>query len=354
MGNLRDALQKEGLSATTGREVKPAGWLGTGNYALNWAVSSRFNRGYPLGHSIEFFGEPGTGKSYLILRAIAEAQAAGGTTILDDSEHAFNPDWAQRQLEVDIDEIVVHHSSTVETHYELLTTLISYLEENDEALEDAPFVFALDSLGELTTKHEQDVGLDKPSMEKAKKLHALMRLVGDRLSSLPVAYFVANHIYSGAGGWGNQTKSHGGRALEYKASVRIKLRSVKKIKGKGGDITGVFVRARVAKNRVAPPFREVEMAIPYNEPISKYSGLIPILLNIGVIETTGRTIAYQGEDTGIYVQKTNPLKQIRSAEELVAEYPEILDEADKVLAANEVGGQSIYDDELVEDEDEET
>jgi recombination protein RecA len=346
MSDFLKNLSKHGLDVRSASDAaKINGWVDTGNYALNWAVGGRFNRGYPLGHTVELYGEPSTGKSYLVLRAIAEVQKGGGHALLDDTEGALNADWASKALGVDVDQLAYYTSGLVKEHFETVDAFLKTVEPDEET----PYVLALDSLGELTTTHEVESDFDTPDMTKAKKLHSLFRRVGKDLSGRPAVYLVTNHVYEGPGAF-QAKKSSGGRALEFKASVRLSLRRTKQIKS-GGEITGVYIRVRVQKNRIVAPFREVEMIIPFNRGISKFSGLIPVLLQLGVVEEDGRRLAYKGENTGVYTQKTNPLKQEESAKELVKKYPDILEHADEILADREVGN-TITDERIVEENDE--
>ncbi len=347
MNKLLDALEKHGMDVVSARDATAVvGWLDTGNYALNWAVGGRFSRGYPLGHVVEIFGDPGSGKTFLALRAVAEIQALGGQALYDDTEHALNTEWAEQALGVDPDRLVWVSSSTVEDHFKKLMQFADATEGSKEK-----YLFVLDSLGELTTEHEKEVGLEKVSMSKAKKLHAMFRLVGEKLSQRPVVYIVTNHVYNTIGLY-SMPVSSGGKALKYKASVRLGLKSVKKIKGKG-EITGVFVRAKVEKNRFTSPFKEVELTIPFNRPISKYSGLIPVLLELGIITAPGRTIVFTDADgkecnTGVFVQKSDPLKQEVSAEMLITQFPGLLNLADNILAKRSVSG-SINEETILEE-----
>lgn len=345
MSKLLKALQDHGLEVSAARDAAAVvGWVDTGAYALNWAVGGRFLRGYPLGHVVELYGAPGSGKTFLALKAIAEVQRAGGEALLDDTEHALNPDWAQGALGVDADMLAYINSSTVEDHFNAITTFADAIPPGRDG---DPYVFVLDSLGELTTKHEIEVGLDKPSMFKAKLLHAMFRLVGEKLSTRPVVYIVTNHVYEGPGRFGTVIKSSGGGALHYKASVRLSLSPTKKLKSQG-DITGVYIRLKVEKNRFTSPFKEVEMIIPFNRPISRYSGLIPCLLNLGIVKESGRMLSYKGKSTGIYTYKSDPLKQEDSAEELLTKYPDLLTEADAILAEREVGLGGVVETEEME------
>ena len=314
-------------SARQAAEVQ--GWLSTGNYALNWAVSGRLTRGYPLGHIVEIYGDEATGKSFLIARALAECMKKGGEALLDDTEGAFNPEWAEKALDVDVSQLAYVRSDTVENHHRLLSGFLQVAAEGK-----GPYAVALDSVALLTTEHEQSVGLDKPSMVRAKLLHALFRLVGRAMASTPMVYLVANHVYTGPSASPFQPRATaGGRALAYQASVRLDLRTPSKIKNiSTKEIRGVKIRVVVSKNRIVAPFREVEIVIPFHRAISPFSGLIPLLLQLNLIEMgKGHRLLVRGKQTRIFAQKNNLLKQETSAQELLDEFPDLIEWVDEQL-----------------------
>jgi len=173
------ALEKEGLTVRTARDAASVvGWLDTGNYALNWAISGRFSRGYPLGHTVEIFGDPSTGKSFLVARALAMAQQAGGVTMLDDTEGAYSVDWIIK-LGVDVDRLPYMHSRTVKDHLGVARVFLKAYEDlSAKGKIKGPGLLAIDSLAALSTEHELAVGLDKKDMGKAAALKAFFRIVG--------------------------------------------------------------------------------------------------------------------------------------------------------------------------------
>ena len=347
MSKLLDGMREHTSNVIAARDAGAVvGWVDTGNYALNWTVGGRFLRGYPLGHVVELFGPPGSGKTYLALRAIAEVQRAGGEALMDDTECALNTAWAEEALGVDPDHVVYVKppSVTVEDHYKVITAFAKTI---GPGFDQGPYVFVLDSVGGLTTEHEQEVGLDKPDLFKAKLLHAMFRLVGADLSARPVVYIVTNHIYTGPSKFGNATKSSGGTALDYKAGIRLRLSPTKDLKSQG-EVTGVYIRIKCVKNRFTSASKEVEMIIPFTRPISRYSGLIPALLNLEIIEEMGRFVKYQDKSTGIYTNKSDPLKQEVSAEALIKKYPELLTEADAILTERGIGGGGVVETEELE------
>jgi len=337
------ALAKEGLTVQTASAVGAIrGWINTGNYALNYAVSGKFQHGWPLGHVTEIHGDPSTGKSYLLYRCIAAAHEDDKTTaLLDDTEGAFNLEWAA-YLGIDTNRLYYTHSHTVLEHMKVLE---AYLGAHKRGL------IALDSLARLTTEHELE-NPEKVSLARAKDLHKLFRVMGARISQADMAYVVANHHIANIGNIYQPTTTPGGGALKYQASVRVGLRLGKKFKDDRDDIVAQQVHATVDKNRVTVPFRKCTFIIPFYQPINPYSGLLPILLKLSVVADTGRhTLQYKGEDTGIKTYNSDPLRQDESAYELCLQYGDILDVADKYLEQlAEVRRTSTLEGEEVEDD----
>ena len=328
MMDLFDALQKEKFTVQSAADAaQVVGWVHSGNYALNWALSDRFDRGWPLGHVAEIFGEEGTGKSYLAYRAIAECQRAGGGALLDDVEAGFNPEWAERALGVRADQLPYYTSPTVEEHYELIRT---FAEAVDKHNLDGPFVLVLDSLASLSTVHEMESAFTTPDMGRAKQIHRLFREMGLRLSKLPVVYLLTNHVIDTMSNWGSAITTPGGRGPKYQSSLRIHLRNVRSIRNSSKEEVGVGVRVKVVKSRLTTRGREVEIIIPFHHPISIYSGLIPVLLDAQVVAIKGHNLTFEGKDTGIKAHKTDPIRQQDSAAQLLDSFP-IIDAAHDVF-----------------------
>jgi recombination protein RecA len=334
--NWLSALADQGLEVHSARDaIKVMGWLDTGCYALNWAISGRFLWGYPLGHTVEIFGDPSTGKSFLVARALARAQAQEGVTLLDDTEGAYNLDWMQT-LGIDTGRLAYVHSRTVEQHLAVAEGFLSaYAALLKKKKIKGPGLLALDSLAQLSTKHEMETKLDKRDMTKAAEWKAFFRIVGHECNTLPVVHLSANHTIANIGNpWQTRT-TPGGGGPKFHATVRVDLRSVSKIKV-GHDYVGVLCRAVVDKNRIAPPWKEVRVAIPFHQPISRASGLIPVLLDVGVLTLTGQShLTYQGHKLGLrlYKGKEYVLQQDEVGEALLDQIPELLEEADAHLAA---------------------
>lgn len=328
-----EALSKEKLEVKTARDALAVkGWISSGNYALNWAISGRFHRGFPLGHTAEIFGDPSTGKSFIITRILGVVQQFGGVAMLDDTEGAYNLNWISN-LGVDPETLAYRRSRTVDQH---LDTARAFINAFQNLRLEVPGVLACDSLALLSTKHELEVGLDKRDMTKAAELKAFFRIVGGELINLPVVYVSTNHTIANIGNPYDSRTTPGGGGAKFQASIRVDLRSVSKIKGKDG-YQGVICRAVTNKTRFTSPWKEIRMAIPFYKPISPYSGLIPILLELGIIQADGHYVSYEGNKLDIKVHKSKGsfLKQDDSAELLMDQIPEILEKADSLLEERE-------------------
>lgn len=323
------ALEREGLTVHSARDaVTVPGWLDTGNYALNWAISGRFGLGYPLGHAVEIFGDPSTGKSFLVARAIAMVQAQKGVALLDDTEGAYNLDWLQK-LGVNVDHLAYQHSRTVNDHLAVAQAFLKAYRSGDVK---GPGLLACDSLAALSTEHELEVGLDKRDMTKAGELKAFFRIVGGDLSGLTVVHLSANHTIANIGDFFHKRTTPGGGGPKFHASVRVDLCGISKIK-MGPDYVGVLCLVVIDKNRLAPPWKKIRLAIPFERPISRASGLIPVLIDLGVLEASGQFLRYQGKKLGLRVfkSKEHALKQDEEAERLLDQIPELLEEVDEQL-----------------------
>lgn len=333
------ALADQKLTVHSARDAaQVVGWLDTGNYALNWAISGRFLRGYPLGHSVEFFGDPSTGKSFLIDRAIAMVQAAGGVALLDDTEGAHNLEWMEKALGVDVDALAYSRSHTVKQHLDLAVGFLKAVATLQRPRTLRIGVLACDSVAQLSTVHELETQLEKRDMSKAAELKAMFRIIGGQLSALPVAYLVTNHTIANVGNMFNKRTTPGGGGLKFHATIRIDLRSPSKIKGKNsGEYLGVMCRAVVDKNRLTAPWREVRLVIPFNQPISRASGLIPVLVSQGILTVRGQFLMHGRERVGRAYKpddKNHVLQQDEQAEALLDRVPELLEEADAFLEAH--------------------
>ena len=170
-------------------------------------------------------------------------------------------------------------------------------------------------------------------MRKAAELKAFYRIVGGDISALPVLHLATNHTIANIGNTWNTRTTPGGGGPKFHSSVRIDLRYASKIRN-DKEVVGVLCRVVIEKNRLCPPWKEVRLAIPFYEPISRASGLIPVLLNLGILTMVGNFLHYEGKKTGLhaYKDKDKVLQQDEEGERLLDQIPEILEAADTWLA----------------------
>lgn len=295
--------------AENGLEAAPSMWLSTGIYALNKIISGDFQRGLPFGKVVEIFGDPATGKSLLISHLIAEVQKIGGVAILDDTENAYNPFFGEK-VGINNEELIRVRSTTIEDHIEKLFTgwkdskgkdklgIVPLIRESDK---ECPILICLDSLGRLSTRHEMETGFEKSDMTKAKNIKKGYRLAGKHLQEDKVLYILSNHVYYKIGVmFGNPKATPGGTGTPFESSVRLDLTTGRKQteEEESGDITGIGVNVQVVKNRLAPPFKKAKLIINWETGVDKYSGLLEVLEDSGIIKSETKDDAKR--DSGFY------------------------------------------------------
>ncbi len=272
----------------------------TGSLSLDIALGIG---GVPKGRIIEIYGPESSGKTTLALHILAEAQKRGGEVAFIDAEHALDPTYA-RALGVDIDSMLISQPDTGEQGLEICEALVR---------SGAIDVVVVDSVAALTPRAEieGDMGDSHVGLLARLMSQALRKLAGSISKTNCIVIFI-NQLREKVGVvYGNPEVTTGGRALKFYASVRIEVRRIEAIKN-GSEVTGSRTRAKIVKNKVAPPFREAEFEIMYGEGISKWGELVDLAVRLDIIQKSGSWFAMgetrvgQGRDAVKAYLKANP------------------------------------------------
>ncbi len=285
----------------------------TGSLSLDIALGIG---GLPKGRITEIYGPESSGKTTLALHCIAEAQKAGGIAAFIDVEHALDPVYAAA-LGVDIDELLVSQPDTGEDALEITESLVR---------SGAIDIIVIDSVAALAPKAEIDgeMGASHVGLQARLMSQALRKLAGSISKLNCVAIFI-NQLREKVGVlFGNPETTPGGRALKFYSSVRIDIRKIETLKA-GGEVVGSRTRAKVVKNKIAPPFREAEFDIMYGQGISRVGELLDLAVNADVIKKSGAWFSYDG----------NRIAQGRdNAKNFLRDNPEIAQKVEDELKAS--------------------
>ncbi len=292
----KGAIMRLGENAGLNVEAIP-----TGSIALDAATGIG---GLPRGRIIEIYGPESSGKTTLALHVVAEAQKMGGDAAFIDAEHALDPVYAAA-LGVDIDSLLVSQPDNGEQALEITEYL---------ARSGALDVIVVDSVAALVPKAEieGEMGDSHVGLHARLMSQALRKLTGAVSKSNTVVIFI-NQLREKVGViYGNPEVTTGGRALKFYSTIRIDVRRVEQLKGPGNEFIGSRTRAKIVKNKVAPPFKEAEFDIMYGEGISKYGELLDLAVKMDVVRKSGAWFYYgeerlgQGRDNVKEYIKNNP------------------------------------------------
>lgn len=319
MSKIEKDFGKGAIMRMGDEQIEDVEIIPTGSISLNLALGVG---GYPRGRIIEIYGPESSGKTTLALHAIAETQKQGGVAAFIDAEHAFDRFYAQK-LGVDVDNLWVSQPDNGEQALEIADQLIR---------SSAVDILVIDSVAALTPKKEIEgsMGDNVVGLQARLMSQSLRKLTGTIAKTNTCCVFI-NQLREKIGvSFGNPETTTGGNALKFYSSVRLDIRRVTSIKD-GDTVIGNQVRVKVAKNKVAPPFKKVEFEIIFGEGISKVGEILDLGVEYNIIQKSGSWFSYngtklaQGRDATKGVIKDNP----ELAEELSALITEAIAKAPK-------------------------
>jgi recombination protein RecA len=301
----KGSIMKLGDSVHANVECFPSGSI-----SLDLALGG----GLPKGRIVEIYGPESSGKTTVTLHVIAEVQRSGGTAAFIDAEHALDPQYAKR-IGVDVENLLLSQPDNGEQALEITETLVR---------SNAVDVIVIDSVAALVPRAEieGDMGDSLPGLQARLMSQALRKLTGVINRSGTTVIFI-NQIRMKIGVmFGNPETTTGGNALKFYASVRMDIRRIGQIK-QAEAVIGNRTRVKIVKNKIAPPFREAEFDIMYNEGISRSGDILDQAANRNIVEKAGAWYSYNGEKVG----------QGREASKTyLQEHPELMNElAAKVI-----------------------
>src|SRR5215467_4452140 len=339
LGQIERAFGKGSIMKLGSREAAAdTEVISTGSLGLDIALGIG---GLPRGRIIEIYGPESSGKTTLALHVIAEAQKGGGTCAFIDAEHALDPAYA-RKLGVDVDNLLISQPDAGEQALEIADTLVR---------SGAVDVLVVDSVAALVPRAELEGEMGDSHMGLHARLmsQALRKLTGSVSRSKCMLIFL-NQIRMKIGVmFGNPETTTGGNALKFYASVRMEIRRIGQIKERD-EVVGNQTRVKVVKNKLAPPFRQVEFDIMYGEGISKVGELIDLGVKAGVVEKSGAWFSYDSQRIG---------QGRENAKQFLRDHPEVANaietrvrEQSGLIAEKILTGEKGEDDGAEEAEDE--
>ena len=313
MEKIEKDFGKGSIMRMSSAEVADVQVIPTGSITLDMALGVG---GYPKGRVIEIYGPESSGKTTLAIHAIAEAQKAGGIAAFIDAEHAFDSSYAQ-QLGVDVDNLLISQPDNGEQALEIADSLI-----RSSAID----IIVIDSVAALTPKAEieGEMGDAKMGLQARLMSQALRKLTSSISKTKTVCIFI-NQLRMKIGVmYGNPETTTGGNALKFYASVRIDIRRTEAIKN-GSEVIGNRTRAKIVKNKCAPPFKEAYFDIMYGEGISKWGEMVDLAVQLELINKSGSWFSIGDERIG---------QGRDSAKQYLIDHPDVADRIEQEIRDN--------------------
>src|SRR5690554_809558 len=310
LSQIERAFGKGSIMRLGQREVVEVPTVSTGSLGLDIALGIG---GLPRGRIIEIYGPESSGKTTLALHVVAEAQKNGGTCAFVDAEHALDPSYAGK-LGVNVEELLISQPDAGEQALEIADTLVR---------SGAIDVLVIDSVAALTPKAELEgeMGDQLPGLQARLMSQALRKLTASISRSNTMVIFI-NQIRMKIGVmFGSPETTTGGNALKFYASVRLDIRRVGSVKDRD-EVVGNQTRVKVVKNKLAPPFKQVEFDIVYGEGVSKTGELIDLGVKGGIVEKSGSWFSYNSQRLG---------QGRENAKQFLRDNPEIAQEIELAL-----------------------
>lgn len=287
VAHIRKKMGEEAIMRLGADERRVVPVIPTGSLALDIALGIG---GFPRGRVVEVYGPEGSGKTTLALHAVANVHRLGGVAAFIDAEHALDVEYAKR-LGIQVENLLLSQPDYAEQALEIAEALVSTGEVD---------IVVVDSVAALVPKSElegsfgdQYVGLQARIMSQA-----LRKLAGTIAKNRACVVFI-NQLREKVGVmFGSPEVTPGGRALKFYSSVRVDVRTVSKLKGADGRVTGARVLVRVTKNKLAPPFRDAEFEIVYGEGINRVLDVLDTAVKFGIVDRSGAWYSYNGERLG--------------------------------------------------------
>ena len=291
--------------------------VGTGSFSLDLALGG----GLPRGRIIEIYGPEASGKTTLALHAVSEVQKSGGRAAFIDAEHALDPEYARR-LGIKVNELIISQPDSGEEALNILESLVRSEQIN---------IVVIDSVAALTPRAEieGEMGAQHMGLQARMMSQALRKITAIADKTKTTIIFINQTRMKIGITWGNPETTTGGMALKFYASVRIDVRRIAQIK-KGEEVVGNRIKAKVAKNKIAPPFKIAEFDIMYGEGISYEADILNTAVKYGVVAKSGASFKFNGESLGSGFD--NVRQKLKEDKKLLGEIKKSV--LDKIKTAN--------------------